>query len=194
VIAIGASTGGPAAVVEALRPLPRDFNIPILLVQHIGAPFAATYTEWLSTQIRRPAGYPEHGEPVATAAGRVVVAPPDRHLTVRDNRLWLTADPERHSCRPSVDTLFESVAENYADNATGCLLSGMGRDGAAGLLAMRRAGAFTVAQEESTCVVYGMPREAIRLGAANQVLSPDGISRLLARLVAAPQMPQPRPR
>jgi two-component system chemotaxis response regulator CheB len=84
--------------------------------------------------------------------------------------LWLNDDPERYSCRPSVDVLFESVAKEYGAAAAACLLTGMGRDGASGLLAIRQAGGMTIAQDEATCVVYGMPREAALIGAAIRVL------------------------
>ncbi len=103
-------------------------------------------------------------------SGRVVIAPPDRHLIVSGGRLRVTSDPERHSCRPSVDVLFESLAREYGPSAAAALLTGMGRDGASGLLDIRRAGGFTIAQDEATSVVYGMPREAAQLGAAVQVL------------------------
>jgi two-component system chemotaxis response regulator CheB len=89
---------------------------------------------------------------------------------VQAGRLRLTQDAERHSCRPSVDVLFESLAPEYGPAATTCLLTGMGRDGASGMLAVRQAGGFTLAQDEASCVVYGMPREAVNLGAAEQVL------------------------
>jgi two-component system chemotaxis response regulator CheB len=112
------------------------------------------------------------------------MAPADHHLVVRGGRLHLHAGPERHSCRPSVDTLFESVAVEYGAAAAGCLLTGMGRDGAAGLLAMRRAGGRTFAQDEASCVVYGMPREAVLLDAADETLPPAGIGHRLAGLAA----------
>ncbi|GAA1039301.1 chemotaxis-specific protein-glutamate methyltransferase CheB [Virgisporangium ochraceum] len=177
VVAVGASTGGPAAVVDLLRAVPTDVGVPILLVQHIGAAFAASYAEWLDGQTAHRVACARDGEPVAP--GRVTVAPGERHLTVRDGRVHLDDGPERHSCRPSVDVLFESVALAYPGAATGCLLTGMGRDGASGLLAMRRAGCRTVAQDEATCVVYGMPREAVLLGAAEEVLPPAEMGRRL---------------
>jgi len=181
-VGIGASTGGPGAVVDVLRGLPARFPVPVLLVQHIGAPFGAAFVDWLGRQIGRPAALARDGEHLAAAAGRVVMAPPDRHLVVRDGRLRLTDDPERYSCRPSVDVLFESLARECGDAATACLLTGMGQDGAAGLLALRRAGGRTFAQDEATCAVYGMPREAARLGAAEEVLAPVEIGRRLALL------------
>jgi two-component system chemotaxis response regulator CheB len=125
-----------------------------------------------------------HGEPVSAAAGRVIMAPPDRHLVIRDGRMQLTLEPERHFCRPSVDVLFESIARDCGATTTACLLTGMGRDGAAGLLEIRKAGGLTIAQDEATSVVYGMPREAVLLGAAARVLPLGEIGPALAALTA----------
>jgi two-component system chemotaxis response regulator CheB len=126
--------------------------------------------------------YARGGEVVDTLSGRVTLAPPDRHLVVRGGRLMLTDEPERHSCRPSVDVLFESLAREYGREAAACLLTGMGRDGALGMLALRRSGAATVAQDEATSVVYGMPREAALLGAAERVLPLGEIGAALGAL------------
>jgi two-component system chemotaxis response regulator CheB len=180
VLGLGASTGGPGALVQVLLGLPADFNLPILIVLHIGTAFAASFAEWMGTQVRQQVVYAAGGELVSTLAGRAVLAPPDRHLMVRDERLVLTDEAERHSCRPSVDVLFDSLAREYAGAAAGCLLTGMGRDGALGLLAMRRAGACTIAQDEASSVVYGMPREAMLLGAADQILPLGEIARNIA--------------
>jgi two-component system chemotaxis response regulator CheB len=169
-VAIGASTGGPAAIVEVLAGLPADFRVPVLIVLHIGEPFGVAFADWLDGQTGRRVAYARDGEPVEGAAGRVVMAPPGKHLIVRDGRLTLTQDAERHSCRPSVDALFESLARESGPAVAAGLLTGMGRDGAAGLLEIRRAGGLTIAQDESTSVVYGMPREAVALGAAEHVL------------------------
>jgi two-component system chemotaxis response regulator CheB len=165
-LAIGASTGGPSALVQVLGALPRDVSSPALVVLHIGSSFAFAFADWLGAQLPRPVAYAQGGEVVGSLRGRVVLAPPDRHLVVRGGRLLLSDAAEHHSCRPSVDVLFESVAAELGADAAGCLLTGMGRDGAAGLLALRRAGAATVAQDEATSVIYGMPREAALLGAA----------------------------
>jgi two-component system chemotaxis response regulator CheB len=170
VVAIGASTGGPGAVLDVLRALPRNFPLPVLLVLHINEPFAATFAEWLDGQTGFRVSYATEGQVVAAAAGRVTMARPDLHLVVRGGRFHLTRDPERHSCRPAVDTLFESLAEDCGASTVACLLTGMGRDGAAGLLRIRQAGGLTIAQDEASSVVYGMPREAVLLGAAELVL------------------------
>lgn len=184
VVAIGASTGGPAAIVDVLRGLPPDFALPVLLVLHISEPFGAAFAEWLESQIGRRVSHPCDGEPVFASAGRVSMAPPNRHLVVRAGRMHLTRDPERHSCRPSVDVLFESVAQEYGPAAVACLLTGMGRDGASGLLDVRRRGGVTIAQDEATSVVYGMPREAVLLGAAQRVLPLAQIGSAIAQLGA----------
>jgi two-component system chemotaxis response regulator CheB len=111
-----------------------------------------------------------------------VMAPAERHLVVRDGCFRLTRDPERHSCRPSVDVLFESMARELGGSSAACLLTGMGRDGAAGLLQIRRSGGLTIAQDEATSVVYGMPREAAQLEAAMRVLPLGEIAPAIAAL------------
>jgi two-component system chemotaxis response regulator CheB len=170
VVAIGASTGGPAAIVKVLRALPRGLPAPVFFVLHIDEPFGAAFAEWLDNQTPHRVTYAQEREPVDSLCGRVIMAPPGRHLTVAGGRVHLSADPPRHSCRPSVDVLFESLAADRGAEVVGCLLTGMGRDGAAGLLAIRRAGGFTIAQDEGTSVIYGMPREAVLLNAARMVM------------------------
>jgi two-component system chemotaxis response regulator CheB len=186
VVAIGASTGGPAAVATVLRQLPRDFDVPVLLVVHINEPFGTAFAEWLSRQVNRVVRYPKHGDSLSTVVGQVAMAPPGRHLELVYGQLWLTDAGERHSCRPSVDVLFESLARHLGRDTAACLLTGMGRDGAEGLLALRRAGALTIAQDEASCVVYGMPREAAALDAATLVLPLDLIGPTLAAVAPAP--------
>jgi two-component system chemotaxis response regulator CheB len=185
VLAIGASTGGPSAIVEVLRGLPANFPWPILLVLHINEPFGLAFAEWLDGQSQWRVGYPVDGDAVARGSGRVVMAPPGRHLLVRDGRFRLTQDAERHSCRPSVDVLFESLAREYGRVAAAALLTGMGKDGAAGLLDIRRAGGLTIAQDEASSVVYGMPREAALVGAAEHILPLKDIGPALGTLVTA---------
>lgn len=182
-VAIGVSTGGPAALVEILRGLPRGFPLPILLVIHIGKLFAPAFAEWLDGQSPIRVGYASDGDPLPPVGeGRVLMASPDTHLVLRQGQLRLTRDPERHSCRPSVDVLFASVAQELGATSAACLLTGMGKDGAEGLLAIRRAGGTTIAQDEATSVVFGMPREAILLGAAEQVLPLGKIAPALGAL------------
>jgi two-component system chemotaxis response regulator CheB len=185
VVALGASTGGPGALTELLRALPAGFRTPVLCVQHIAAsePFAVAFSDWLADQTGHDVSYAVDGTLVSLLANRVVLAPPDRHLLVRDGVLRLDSGPLRHSCRPAVDVLFESVAGEYGAAAAGALLTGMGRDGAEGLLRMRARGATTFAQDEASCVVYGMPREAALLGAAAYVLPPARIAAKIGELV-----------
>lgn len=184
VIAIGASTGGPAAVLSILQALPPTFPLPILLVLHISSAFATSLAEWLDQNSPLRVSCATGGEPLLRPGpGRVVMAPPDRHLVCHEGRLELTDSPERFSCRPSVDVLFESLAKDMGPRAAGCLLTGMGKDGAAGLLAMHRAGAWTAAQDEFSSVVFGMPREAIQLGAAQRVLPIDQVAPALVSLI-----------
>lgn len=176
VVVIGASTGGPAALAEILSRMPREFPLPIVLVIHIAAEFSDGFVEWLGGISTLRVRYAVEGEPVAgKCAASVIMARPDCHLEVREHRLHLSAAPERHSCRPSIDVLFESVAREYGPGAIGCLLTGMGTDGAIGLLRILSNGGFTIAQDQASSVVFGMPREAIRLGAAKLVLPLTGI-------------------
>jgi two-component system chemotaxis response regulator CheB len=185
VVAIGASTGGPGAIVEVLRGLPADFQLPILLVLHINEPFGTAFADWLDAQTTRRVSHAIDGQPLEEAVGRVAMAPGHSHLIVRDGRLRLTKDAERHSCRPSVDVLFESVAREYPGRAGACLLTGMGRDGAQGLLEIRKSGSVTIAQDEATSVIYGMPREAVILGAAQHILPIGQIGPTIASLTSA---------
>jgi two-component system, chemotaxis family, protein-glutamate methylesterase/glutaminase len=185
-LVIGASTGGPAAVRHILRSLPAGFPLPVLLVLHITEHFDTAMAEWLEAQSGLVVRNAVDGEALPMPGQMTVrMAPGNRHLVVRSGRLRLVDGPERHSCRPSVDELFESVARELGAAAIGCLLTGMGRDGAEGLAALRRAGAATVVEDESSCVVFGMPREAIRLGAAQHVMELTEIPPLLVALARA---------
>jgi len=169
-VAIGVSTGGPLAMQR-------------ILVIHIGEPFGAALAEWLGTQSSLRVAYAQDGEPLPPfGEGRVIMARPELHLALQGGRLRNIVGPERHSCRPSVDVLFESVAAELGSRAAACLLTGMGKDGATGLLEVRRAGGVTLAQDEATSIVFGMPREAIRIGAAERVLPLDRFANALTEL------------
>jgi two-component system chemotaxis response regulator CheB len=170
-VAIGGSTGCPGALVEILRRLPRGFGSTILLVVHINEPFGAAFAEWLDGHSPIRVRYARDGErPGAGRDAAVLMAPPGCHVALQRGVVRLHDGPERHSCKPSVDVLFESLAVEGAAETLAVLLTGMGRDGASGMLAVRRAGGATIAQDEATSIVFGMPREAILLGAAEQVL------------------------
>lgn len=182
-IALGASTGGPSALANVLRAIPAGLPLPILVVLHIDDPFGVAFVEWLDDQTPHNVVTATDGEPISLAHRRVTVAPPNRHMVVSNGRIQLTSTPERHSCRPSVDELFESLARECGASTIAALLTGMGQDGAAGLLAIRQSGGSTFAQDEATSVVYGMPREAALLGAAERVLPLDEIGPSIARLL-----------
>lgn len=182
-VAIGVSTGGPGALIEILRGLPHGFPLPILLVIHLGKLFTTAFAEWLDGQSAVRVAYAVDGEPLPLRGEtRVLMAPPDCHMVLSQGKLLLTQDPERYSCRPSIDVLFESFAKELGTAGAACLLTGMGRDGADGLLSIRRAGGRTIAQDEATSLVFGMPREAILLGAAEQVLPLHRIAPRLGEL------------
>jgi len=170
VIALGASTGGPGALVDVIGALAPGLRVTTLVVLHIDAAFNSSFADWLGVQTSRAVRIAQDGDPVSGPPGRVLFAPSGRHLVVDRGAVRITSDPPRHHCRPSIDTLFESVALEYKARSAAGLLTGMGRDGAAGLLAIRQAGGFTIAQDEATSVVYGMPREAVACGAADRVL------------------------
>jgi two-component system chemotaxis response regulator CheB len=185
IIAIGGSTGGPGAIVEILRGLPASFPIPILLVIHIGSVFSSAFAEWLDGQSELRVRYAKDGEPLPTLRQPgVLIAPPDLHLMMQHGKVRLSSAPERNSCRPSVDILFESLAREHGNTTVACLLTGMGKDGAVGLLALRRAGAMTFAQDEASSVIFGMPKAAIELGAADRILPLDRIAPALLAAVA----------
>jgi len=165
-LAIGASTGGPKALAELFRLLPPVLPFPVLLVQHIGARFVEGFAEWLqlstAVQIRLAVQF----EPLLP--NTCYLSPGNQHLTVRAPfNIFLDSSEPIHSCRPSVDVLFESMQRLFGPNAIGVLLTGIGDDGAHGLRSMHQAGAFTLAQDEESSVVFGMPRKAIELHAVS---------------------------
>ncbi|MHB8621652.1 MAG: chemotaxis-specific protein-glutamate methyltransferase CheB [Chloroflexota bacterium] len=168
-VAIAASTGGPQAIQAVLQALGSDLGVPVLVVQHIGQGFAAGMAAWLATTCPQVVKLAEQGE--VPVGGTVYLAPEDSHLLVTHRgSLALSQAPRRGSFRPSADVLFESASEVYGARVVGVILTGMGDDGVAGLRLLRAAGAPTIAQDEATSVVYGMPRAAVEAGAAGQVL------------------------
>jgi two-component system, chemotaxis family, protein-glutamate methylesterase/glutaminase len=185
VVVIGASTGGTEAIRTVLEALSPDAP-GIAIVQHMPEYFTAQFAHRLDQTCR--VEVKEAGREERLVSGRVLIAPGNRHLVVRRSGahyigdLWDGPPTSRH--RPSVDVLFGAAAEACGPNAMGVLLTGMGDDGAAGLLEMRRAGAYTVAQDEATSVVFGMPREAIARGAVDDVLSIDRIAAAIMRWAA----------
>ncbi|HEY6009516.1 MAG TPA: chemotaxis-specific protein-glutamate methyltransferase CheB [Geobacteraceae bacterium] len=179
ILAIGASTGGPKAVMSIVRTLPADFAASVLIVQHIATGFAKGFVHWLNSESRMQVRLAADGDPVA--AGGVLVAPNDCHMVVESGRIRLTADPPVNCCRPSIDVLFHSLAEEFGAQTVGVLLTGMGRDGARGLLHIKAQGGVTIVQDEESSAVFGMPKAAIGLNAADEVLPLTGIPTAVAR-------------
>lgn len=183
IIAIGASTGGVDALRSVLVELPAEMP-PIVIVQHIPAVFSAEFARRLDSTCKLRVKEAADGDQLAP--GWVHIAPGNFHMRVRNSGgSWkaLVGDgPQVHFQRPAVDNLFESVAHEAGRNAVGVILTGMGADGAAGLLKMKQAGARTIAQNEASCVVFGMPREAIRMGAVDDILPLDQIAAMLVRI------------
>jgi two-component system, chemotaxis family, protein-glutamate methylesterase/glutaminase len=183
IVAIGASTGGPQALREILSQLPDSFGLPIVVVQHTTVGYSNTLVDWLTGATSLPVHVAADGQ--ALDRGAVYVAPTGLHLVVLGRRLALLNTPAVSMHCPSATMLFTSVAQTYGARGIGVLLTGMGDDGAAGLLEMRQAGALTIAQDEASSVVFGMPAEAIRTGAAHYVLPPRRIASLLIEQAAA---------
>lgn len=179
-IAIGASTGGPKALAAVLSKLDTRLDVPILVVVHTSPVFAGGFLDWIRRASRLPVVYLEASVELEALRGKIVLAPPGRHMVAGEHHLELTDGPPLHHCRPAVDALFSSLAvRRDARSTLALLLTGMGSDGAQGLLELRRAGAWTVAESESTAVIFGMPAAAIRLGAARSVLPLDELPSLI---------------
>ncbi|MFM0201024.1 chemotaxis response regulator protein-glutamate methylesterase [Paraburkholderia fungorum] len=183
-IIVGASTGGTEAIREVLVPLPPDAPA-VLIAQHMPPGFTKSFAQRLNGLCRITVKEAEHGERVLP--GHAYIAPGHAHLLLARSGAnyiaHLSDEPPVNRHRPSVDVLFRSAAQHAGKNAVGVILTGMGRDGAAGLLDMKKAGAYTLAQDEASCIVFGMPREAIALGAADEIASlPEMSRRVMARL------------
>lgn len=178
IVAIGASTGGPPVLQTILSGLSRPLPVPILIVQHLSRGFQSSLISWLSDATRLRIVVAQQG--MLLDAGVVYLAPDDRHMAVdAGGRAVMNSDPPENGSRPSVSVLFRSVAQRYGPHAVGILLTGMGRDGAKELKLMRDKGAVTIAQDEETSVVHGMPGEAIKLKGARYILPPERIASVM---------------
>jgi two-component system response regulator WspF len=172
---IGASTGGPKAIAGILAPLPADWNVAVIVVQHVDVAFAPGLAKWLGDQTGRPVRVIEEGH--RPAAGDVLVAGTNDHLLfTKDRTLVYREEPKQIFFRPSVDVFFWSVAEYWPTPGLAVLLTGMGSDGAKGLLALRARGWHTIAQDQASSIVWSMPKAAIELNAACEVLPLEGMS------------------
>lgn len=184
-VALVASTGGPGAISRILGELPTGFAAPVLVVQHMGASFMGGFANWLGTLSPLPVALAADRE--MALPGHVYVAPGDLHLTVEDGVLRLSGAPPVQGQRPSGDMLFASLAAAKGHRAVGVLLTGMGEDGARGLAALRQAGGYTIAEDRTTAVIWGMPGAAVAMGAADEVLPGDAIAGRLRQLTDATQ-------
>ena len=184
-VAIGASTGGPVVLQSILARLPKDLPMPLLIVQHMAAGFVEGFAEWLTQSTGFPVRIAQDGEPLLK--GHAYVAPDDVHLGVRKGgRILLSRDAAENGLRPAVSFLFRSLEATLAPHVVAVLLTGMGRDGVDELKRLKDAGALTIAQDEQSSVIFGMPGQAVEAGAVSHVLAPDGIASTLASLVTPP--------
>jgi two-component system, chemotaxis family, response regulator WspF len=174
----------PAAVASVLRSLPRDFPAAIVVIQHVDEKFAAGMAEWLSQQSGLKVRVAREGD--QPEPGTVLLAGTNDHLALKSaDRVGYTPEPRDYFYRPSVDVFFQSVCQHWPGEVVGVLLTGMGRDGAVGLKALRNKGHHTVAQDQATSAVYGMPRAAATLEAAVEILPLDRIAPALAHAFAS---------
>lgn len=180
-VAIGASAGGPASLAQLLKELPADFPASVVLVQHVDEVFAAGMADWLASESRLPVRLARDGE--QPQPGTILLAGTNNHLRLmRNGELAYTVEPTSHVYRPSIDVFFDSLVAHWQGEAIGVLLTGMGRDGAEGLKNMRGRGFLTIAQDQASCAVYGMPKAAAAIGAAVEILA---LERIAPRLVEA---------
>jgi two-component system chemotaxis response regulator CheB len=180
VVALAATTGGPAPRAAIHAPLPADLATPLLVAQHIAPGFEAGLARWLGSTTRLAVRIAEDGAPLAP--GTVYVAVDGRHLGVSRRRIHLSDEPAVEGFRPSATRLFASVVREYGPRAAGFVLSGMGSDGADGLALLRAAGGYTAAQSAATSVIFGMPRAALESGAAAHELDLEEIPKVIERL------------
>jgi two-component system, chemotaxis family, protein-glutamate methylesterase/glutaminase len=182
-VAVGVSTGGPQILQMILSRLPAGFPVPVLVVQHISRGFVTVLANWLNGTTPLSVKVASIGEPLVP--GTVYLAPDDKHLIVGpDDRVWFKSMPPVDGHCPSATVLFESVAARYGPAAVGVILTGMGVDGAGGLGTIHDAGGYSIAQEEASCVVFGMPKAAIALGVVNEILPPAMIADRLKALMS----------
>jgi two-component system, chemotaxis family, protein-glutamate methylesterase/glutaminase len=186
-VVVGASTGGPTALVEFLSGVGAEFPAPVVIVQHIAAPFIEGLVKWLNQETPVPVKLAADGE--VLEPGRAYIAPAAADLLVKSGgKLSVkNAQPGRAHIAPSADALFESAAEIYKSRCAAVLLSGMGKDGAAGLLKVRAKGGKTFAQDEGSCTIFGMPDAAGRMGAVEAFAEPRNIAETLRKLVEKPE-------
>jgi len=184
IVVIGASTGGPQALQSILSQLPEKFPVPVVCIQHISEGFLQGLVDWLGAECKLPVKIAPAGE--LMKSGTIYFAPEGQHLEFSNGGYLIHSKASAvGGHRPSVTITLQSAARCYGRSTVGVLLTGMGRDGADGMLAIKKAGGTTIAQDEASCVVFGMPKEAIALGAAEYILPVKDIATMLLRLTAA---------
>jgi two-component system, chemotaxis family, protein-glutamate methylesterase/glutaminase len=179
VVAMAASTGGPAALCHVLSELPATFPVPVLVVQHIAQGFLPGFASWLNTNVSLRVKIADAGE--ALAARTIYLPPDDRHLGVEGGEIVISGAPPIGGFRPSASFLFESVARSYGSSALAVVLTGMGQDGVEGLRVVHEVGGQILVQDEASSVVYGMPAAAVRAGLSNAILALKDIPARLMR-------------
>jgi len=181
VVAIGSSTGGTRALAEIMPRLPSELNAAYLLVQHMPLGFTKSLADRLNSRCKVSVREAEEGNPIKR--GQALLAPAGWHMKVAEDgaKVALTKDPPKHGVRPSVDVMMDSLAERSARPLVAVILTGMGHDGAKGLTAIKKKGGRTIAEDKSTCVVYGMPKSAAETGAVDEVLPLDQIPEAIVR-------------
>ena len=182
ILAIGASTGGPKAVMSIMKGLPADFKATIFIVQHIASGFARGFAQWLDHDSNLKVRLAVDGQ--GYEKREALVAPNDCHMVLEKGKIRLVQAEPVNCCRPSIDVFFNSLAEEEGARVVGVLLTGMGKDGAQGLRHIKDKGGFTMVQDEKSCTVFGMPKAAIALDAADEVLPllslPEAIIKIFA--------------
>lgn len=176
-VAIGASTGGPKALVQLIKCFPATLTIPVFIVQHMPKGFTASLAERMNRESKIPVAEASQGMPIR--GGRVYLAPGDYHMTVKGTHIHLNTDEKIHGVRPAVDTLFASAAQMYGNRLLGVLLTGMGKDGSGGMAKIKELGGYNLVQDKESSVVFGMPGSAIARGVVDEVL---GLEELAQRL------------
>ncbi|MDL2320797.1 chemotaxis response regulator protein-glutamate methylesterase [Desulfosarcina sp. OttesenSCG-928-B08] len=189
IVAIGISTGGPNALARMLPMLPKEMGVPIVIVQHMPPMFTQSLANSLDAKCNITVREAKQGEPLVS--NTAFIAPGGKQMKIvagadgKSRILKITDDPPENSCKPSADYLFRSVAHHYVGRATGVIMTGMGSDGTKGLQLMKQNGATIIAQNEATCVVFGMPKEPIETGLADVVLPLDQIAAMIVKTVRA---------
>lgn len=173
-VVIGASTGGPKALVSLISKVPKDLSVPIFIVQHMPKGFTTSFASRLDNESEVKVVEAVDGMKIEN--GTVYLAPGDFHMTLENGKISLNTGDKLHGVRPAVDYLFLSAAEIYGDSLLAIILTGMGRDGANGMVSVKNHCGYNIAQSEETCVVYGMPASAVAKGVVNEILSLDDIS------------------